>query len=106
MKKTPRLIHPLLERMNRIRHMERGTLCRMSGRPHYNHQTWQNGRNVVRYVPAHQVAALQQAIDGYGLFMELAGQYADEVIMRTRKELSETFVAPKRQRYPKRTPTQ
>jgi hypothetical protein len=40
----------------------------MAGRPHYNHQTWQNGRNVVRYVPAE------------------AEEYADEIIRRTRQE--------------------
>ena len=56
----------------------------MRGRPQYNHQTWQDGRNVVRYVRADHVALLQEAIDGYRLFMELARQYADQVIERTR----------------------
>ena len=79
-------IHPLLERMGRIQQMERGKVCRLSGRPHYNHQTWQEGRNRVRYVPAEQVAALQAAIEGYRLFMQLARQYADEIIQRTRRE--------------------
>jgi len=78
--------HPLLERMGRIQRMERGTVCRLPGRPHYNHQTWQEGRNVVRYVPAEQVAALQAAIEGYRLFMQLARQYADQIIQRTRRE--------------------
>jgi hypothetical protein len=66
--------------------MERGTLCRLTGRPHYNHQTWHNGRNVARYVPAEHVAALQAAIEGYRLFMALAHQYADQIIQRTRLE--------------------
>lgn len=70
--------------MARIDSMERGTVCRMAGRPHYNHQTWIDGRNVVRYVPRDQVRALQKAIDGYTLFKRLAEQYADEVIRRTR----------------------
>jgi len=81
-----RNIHPLLERMGRIQRMERGKVCRLVGRPHYNHQTWQEGRNVVRYVPAEQVAALQAAIEGYRLFMQLARQYADEIIQRTRRQ--------------------
>jgi len=79
-------MHYLLERMGRIGRMERGTVCRMTGRPHYNHQTWQDGRNVVRYVPPEQVADLQAAIDGYHLFMKLAQQYAEHIIQRTRRE--------------------
>jgi hypothetical protein len=86
MKPARQNIHPLLERMGRIQRMERGKLCRMSGRPHYNHQTWQEGRNVVRYVPTEQVTALQAAIEGYRLFMQLAQQYAEAIIQRTRRE--------------------
>ena len=65
--------------------MERGKICRMVGRPHYNHQTWEAGRNVVRYVPAEQLQQLQEAIDGYSLFKKLTQEYADEVIRLTRK---------------------
>ena len=75
----------LLEQMGRIERMERGALCRMAGRRHYNHQTWQGGRNVVRYVPAWERAALQQALAGYQRFRRLAEQYADEVIRQTRR---------------------
>jgi hypothetical protein len=74
----------LLERMARIARMERGTICKMTGRAHYNHQTWQNGRNVARYVPIERVASLQEAIEGYKLFVKLTEEYADEVIRRTR----------------------
>jgi len=88
MKPARAKIHPLLEQMGRIERMERGKVCRLTGRPHYNHQTWQEGHNVVRYVPAEQVAALQVAIDGYRLFMELAQQYAEEIVQRTRTEPS------------------
>lgn len=84
--KQTRKMQRLLERMASIEWMERGKLCQMTGRPHYNHQTWQDGRNVVRYVRADEVVALQEAIEGYRLFMSLAEQYADEVIRRTRQE--------------------
>jgi predicted ArsR family transcriptional regulator len=84
--KQTRRIQRLLERMAAIERMERGKVCPMAGRPHYNHQTWQDGRNVVRYVPAEEVDLLQQAINGYNLFRQLAEQYADEIIRRTREE--------------------
>jgi hypothetical protein len=90
MKKAADGIHPLLLQISRIERMERGKICRLSGRPHYNHQTWQDGRNVVRYVPANHVAALQEAIDGYRSFMELAHQYADQIIERTRLQISQS----------------
>jgi hypothetical protein len=77
-------LHPLLKRIARIQRMERGVLCRLSGRPAYNHQTWSNGRNVSRYVRPGDVRALQEAIDGYALFLRLAQKYADVVIQRTR----------------------
>jgi hypothetical protein len=76
----------LLERMAKIECMERGKLCTMTGRAHYNHQTWRNGRNEVRYVPAGEKAALQKAIEGYQLFIKLAEQYVDEAIRWTRRE--------------------
>ncbi len=76
----------LLERIAKIERMERGKVCRMTGRSHYNHQTWRNGRNEVRYVPADDLEALQQAIEGYQLFLRLTEQYADEVIRLTRRE--------------------
>lgn len=85
MKKTKKM-QRLLKQMARIERMERGTLSRMGARPYHNHQTWQKGRNVVRYVPAHEVDFLKEAIEGYNLFMKLAQRYADEVIRQTRKE--------------------
>lgn len=85
MKHTKKMTR-LLERMAAIERMERGKLCQMSGRPHYNHQTWQDGRNVVRYVPKADVDELNKDIAGYQLFIKLAEQYADEVIRTTRRE--------------------
>lgn len=76
----------ILQRMAEIEWMERGKLCRMTGRPHYNHQTWRNGRNEVRYIPASEAPALEKAIEGYQLFIKLAEQYVDEVIRITRRD--------------------
>ena len=87
----------LLERMARIERMERGKVCKMTGRTHYNHQTWQNGRNVARYVPADSVALLHEAIEGYQLFIQLSRQYADLIIRRTRAQtVSKTKRPPSR----------
>lgn len=72
--------------MSRIERMERGTICRMKGRPYYNHQVWEDGCNRVRYVPANQVPALQKAIRDYRRFMELLEQYVRAVIERTRQQ--------------------
>jgi len=81
----------LLERMSQIMRMERGKLCQMPGRPHFNHQTWREGRNVVRYVPAEQVAYLSEALEGYKKFTQLAQEYAEEVIKQTRQEREKLF---------------
>lgn len=89
--KPTRKMQRLLEQMTKIERMERGKLCRMSGRPHYNHQTWENKRNVVRYVPADEAAFVQEAIDGYARFKQLAEAYAEEVIAKTRSARAQTF---------------
>lgn len=89
--KPTKTMQALLERMARIERMERGKLCRMGGRPHHNHQTWENGKNVVRYVPAREIAFLQDAITGYQDFMTLVERYVDEVIKQTRREREKTF---------------
>jgi len=85
MKRTKKMKR-LLERMEAIERMERGKLCQMGGRPHYNHQTWREGKNVVRYVPKEQVAQLEKDIAGYQLFIKLAEEYANEVIRASRRE--------------------
>jgi hypothetical protein len=85
MKHTKKMTR-LLERIAAIERMERGKLCQMGGRPHYNHQTWRDGRNEVRYVPKDEVAALKKDIAGYQQFTKLAEQYADEVIHACRRE--------------------
>lgn len=71
-----------------IRRMERGTLCPMRQGPsgaYYNHQSWEQGRNRVRYVPAAQAAELRAAIDGYRRFLSLTQAYADAIIQQTRR---------------------
>jgi len=85
MKTTPKAT-ALLKQMKTVTRMERGKVCQMKARKHFNHQTWKNGRNHVRYVPREQVEDLRAAIDGYSRFMKLVQLYADEIISLTRRE--------------------
>ena len=78
----------ILQQIARIERMERGKLCRMGAGAYYNHQTWEKGRNVVRYVPRDRVADLQQAIDGYQQYLKLTQAYADAIIRSTRQAQS------------------
>lgn len=72
--------------MAEITDMERGKVCRMKGRDHFNHQTWQGGRNVVRYVHRDDLPDLQRAIEGYNRFLDLSQKYAEEIIRHSRRE--------------------
>jgi hypothetical protein len=85
MKRTKKM-ERLLKRMAAIERMERGKLCQMSGKSHFNHQTWRNGRNEVCYVPKEEVAQLEKDIRGYHAFTELVEQYVDEVVRVSRRE--------------------
>ncbi len=78
----------LLQQIARIQQMERGKLCPMQAGAYYNHQTWEDGRNVVRYVARDRVASLQKAIAGYQQYLKLTRAYADEIIRRTRQAQS------------------
>ena len=69
--------------------MERGKICVLREGPsgsYYNLQAWENGKNVSRYLPREQVPAVQEAINGYQKFEELTGQYAEQIIAKTREE--------------------
>jgi len=69
--------------------MERGKLSvlrQSADGPFYKLQAWENGRNVTRYIPRDQVAAVQEALHGFEQFRELTEQYAQHVIDKTRAE--------------------
>jgi len=78
-------LNPLLKKIADIQRMERGKLCPMRQGASYNHQTWEKGRNIVRYVPQKKIRDLQKAIQGYQLFLKLTQNYADQIIQRTRE---------------------
>jgi hypothetical protein len=86
----------ILGQIQQIQQMERGKLCPMRGGRYYNHQTWQEGRNVVRYVPGEQVPSLRAAIAGYQRYVKLTQAYAEQIIRRTRKQRAKA--SPKKSR--------
>ena len=79
--KTPEQI---LREIAKIQTMERGMLCPMKGGNYFNHQTWHQGRNHVRYVTQHEAPALREAIAAYRRFLLLTQQYADIIVHRSR----------------------
>jgi hypothetical protein len=83
----------LLQQIAHIQDMERGKLCRMrrgAKGDYYNHQTWEKGRNVVRYGPQEQVAPLKEALAGYQQFLKLTQNYADGIIHRSRQNRNDS----------------
>jgi hypothetical protein len=88
----------LLRQIALIQQMERGKLCRMGVGTCYNHQTWEKGRNVVRYVARERVAEVQKAIAGYQQYLKLTQAYADEIICRTRQAQPAPVSSPREQR--------
>ena len=86
---TPTTPASLLHQIAQIQTMEPGKLCVMRqgpDGPYYNHQTWHQGRNHSRYIPAAEIPALQQAIAGYQQFERLTQQYAQLIIDKSRAE--------------------
>jgi hypothetical protein len=83
----------ILQEMNAITRMERGKLCTQShgaGAPAFHKlQCWHAGKNHTRYVPAQEVAALQEALAGHEHFQRLAQEFADLTIAKTRQESAE-----------------
>ena len=73
----------LLAQLAQIQRMDRGSVSLLrhgpSG-PYYNHQCYENGRNVSRYVPAEQVPELQAALADYHRFQQLVRQYVDLLV--------------------------
>lgn len=88
--KANSILKSLLKQISQITRMERGKLCKIrtssTGTDYYNLQSWENGHNVVRYIPQHKVQDIQKGIAGYKKFIELTQKYADEVIALNHKE--------------------
>ena len=84
MKRQEQIIREILE----IETMETGKLCLMrtsaTGREYYNLQSWKNGRNLSRYVPAAELEETRKAVANHERFMALVEEYVGLVVERTR----------------------
>ena len=79
----------ILQELAHIQQMERGTLNVIRqgpNGPYYNHQCYEQGRNVSRYVPAEAVAEVKEAIQGHHRFQALAQEYVRLMVEKTRVE--------------------
>jgi hypothetical protein len=92
---NPTTKQQLLQQMAAIPAMERGKLStysfpERSGRrgPYHKLQTWLEGKNHTRYIPAHELSAVQTALEGYAQYQQLTRQYADLVIGETRQNIA------------------
>jgi len=85
-KSTPQSV---LHQIAQIQRLERGTVSVIRQGPdgaYYNHQCYEEGRNVSRYVPLEQVAEVKEGIDGYRRFQELVQQYVQLMVEKTRAQ--------------------
>jgi hypothetical protein len=92
----------ILQQITAIAAMERGKLSAYSFKersghkgPYHKLQSWQDGKNHTRYVPADELPAVQAALAGYAQYQELTRQYADLVIAETRQNLAASKKKPK-----------
>ncbi len=87
--KAPTTPEAILQELAQIQRLERGSVSVMRQGPrgpYYNHQYYENGRHVTRYVPAAQVAELQVAIADHQRFQQLVRQYVELLVQKTRAE--------------------
>lgn len=79
----------LLQEIARIQQLEKGKLCILRQGPkgpYYNLQRWEKGRNVSQYVPADQVAAVQENLAAHAQFEALSEQYVQLLSERSRAQ--------------------
>jgi hypothetical protein len=79
----------VLRDLVQIQCLDRGTVSVIRqgpAGPYYNHQCYENGRNVSRYVPAEQVEELKAAIADHQRFQQLVEQYVELLVQKTRAQ--------------------
>jgi hypothetical protein len=79
----------VLQHLAQIQRLDRGSVSVIRqgpAGPYYNHQCYENGRNVSRYVPAEQVEELRAAIADHQRFQQLVQQYVELMVQKTRAQ--------------------
>jgi hypothetical protein len=79
----------ILQELAQIPCLDRGTVSVIRqgpAGPYYNHQCYEDGRNVSRYVPAEKVSELKTAIANYQRFQQLIKQYVQLKVEETRAQ--------------------
>jgi hypothetical protein len=87
-KSTPQSV---LQQIAEIQKIEKGTISVIREGPkgaYYNHQCYENGKNVSRYVPRDQVDEFKEGIEGYQRFQTLVEEYVHLMVEKTRAERS------------------
>jgi hypothetical protein len=82
-------LQSILQELAQIQRLDRGTVSVLRQGPegpYYNHQCYENGRNVSRYVPSEQVPDLKEAIANFHRFEQLMKQYVQLLVSQTRAE--------------------
>jgi hypothetical protein len=115
MNSTSRDRQEILNEMAQIQSMERGKICCMTRKKvqdgkevsveYYNHQTWQDGQNVCRYVKAEELEVIKEAIAGRQRFEELADEFVEATVQMTRAKLKDNKDAKKNSRSSKKKST-
>jgi hypothetical protein len=80
----------LLEQILQIQRMEHGSLSVIGqgpNGPYYSLNSWEQGKNQCRYVPADKLPEVQEAIEGYAQYQQLTQQYARQIVEQTRAQL-------------------
>ena len=79
----------ILQQIANIQRMEKGTLStiRQTAKgPSCNFQRWEQGRNRSEYVPADQVAQVQENLQAYANFETLLTSYVQALSARSREQ--------------------
>lgn len=84
----------ILQRMEQIQTMERGSLQEesrpsrqdpdLANGPYFKHQVWEDGKNQTRRVPREEADSLGEAIQGRKQFEALAEQFVSATVAMTR----------------------
>jgi hypothetical protein len=83
------LSNSILQQISQIQSMERGSLHIIREGPqgpYYNHQCYENGKHVSRYVPQAEVPQIQEAIENFNRFQLLSEKYGQLMIEETRAQ--------------------